>query len=332
MGFTSRRKSSSIIPTLDRHEADSATARRLTKPRTNKSVSNLRLQALQQLEDRVKSGSTASLPLSPQLSGPVSPSEFNGYNPETDFKILEPSTSTRETSPRRAVALMVKSFEARHSAEQVNESSAPESKQSRRPLSLFFRSRRPSSTSVKTKASNASREAFDASPGTPTSTARSIGGAGEELQLTPTRIERRSSYKPGVATRHVKSMNEGAALICLEENDATDDDIPRPSIDEWVAPPCIVRPETPSDLEATHIGRLRLGSLQIVNGRASPAPSELSKHLFPSTTMMLRRDTSSDYGDDEPATLLPIASLLPPLHQNALKPTEIPEAGQSLST
>ncbi|KAH1486502.1 hypothetical protein LV164_006574 [Aspergillus fumigatus] len=38
-----------------------------------------------------------------------------------------------------------------------------------------------------------------------------------------------------------------------------------------------VRPPTPSDSEYTHLGNLKLGSLRVVNGSASPSPSERSR-------------------------------------------------------
>ncbi|EAW15868.1 uncharacterized protein NFIA_052130 [Aspergillus fischeri NRRL 181] len=41
--------------------------------------------------------------------------------------------------------------------------------------------------------------------------------------------------------------------------------------------PTQVRPPTPSDSEYTHLGNLKLGSLRVVNGSASPSPSERSR-------------------------------------------------------
>ena len=46
--------------------------------------------------------------------------------------------------------------------------------------------------------------------------------------------------------------------------------------------------------------------------------------------MTLRRDTSSNYGDDEPEAVPPIASLLPPLNQEALMPAEDRGSGHSI--
>ncbi|KAF7168035.1 hypothetical protein CNMCM5623_001190 [Aspergillus felis] len=41
--------------------------------------------------------------------------------------------------------------------------------------------------------------------------------------------------------------------------------------------PTQVRPPTPSDREYTHLGNLKLGSLRVVNGSASPSPSDRSR-------------------------------------------------------
>ncbi|KLJ07568.1 hypothetical protein EMPG_16925 [Blastomyces silverae] len=48
-----------------------------------------------------------------------------------------------------------------------------------------------------------------------------------------------------------------------------------------------LRASTPSDLEYSHLGRLKLGSLRVVNGSASPAPSDR-------TPMSVRRQSFSD--------------------------------------
>ncbi|OJD20682.1 hypothetical protein ACJ73_07983 [Blastomyces percursus] len=48
-----------------------------------------------------------------------------------------------------------------------------------------------------------------------------------------------------------------------------------------------LRASTPSDLEYSHLGKLKLGSLRVVNGSASPAPSD-------QTPMSVRRQSFSD--------------------------------------
>ncbi|PWY76172.1 hypothetical protein BO70DRAFT_90311 [Aspergillus heteromorphus CBS 117.55] len=49
------------------------------------------------------------------------------------------------------------------------------------------------------------------------------------------------------------------------------------------APLTQMRPPTPSDFEYTHLGALKLGSLRVVNGSASPCPSDRTR-LNPSST------------------------------------------------
>jgi hypothetical protein len=126
-----------------------------------------------------------------------------------------------------------------------------------------------------------------------------------------TRFSRRSSHAPGVATR------KSSVVECIkEERESTEamsplldarsspkiiDDDAR-SFDEgddedWFPPPQVPRAETPQSLDYTHLGGLSLGSLQVVNGRTSPAPSNMSKQLF--MRRPTARDTSSEYADSE---------------------------------
>ncbi|KAJ5911256.1 uncharacterized protein N7473_000559 [Penicillium subrubescens] len=88
--------------------------------------------------------------------------------------------------------------------------------------------------------------------------------------------------RPGVATRRTTSAVRRVPSPIGEPTDPIDDltdckvlqwPLPprqRPSLD--VAPP--VRPTSPPDSRYTQLGALKLGSLRVVNGSASPCPSE----------------------------------------------------------
>ncbi|PYH40534.1 uncharacterized protein BP01DRAFT_351174 [Aspergillus saccharolyticus JOP 1030-1] len=45
-----------------------------------------------------------------------------------------------------------------------------------------------------------------------------------------------------------------------------------------------LRPPTPNEIEYTHLGALKLGSLRVVNGSASPCPSDRARHKCPGST------------------------------------------------
>ncbi|KAK4938442.1 hypothetical protein LTR66_015092 [Elasticomyces elasticus] len=81
---------------------------------------------------------------------------------------------------------------------------------------------------------------------------------------------------------------------------------------DWKPPTPLHRPETPADLEQTHLGNLRLGSLRVTNhdrysmatadGRSSPALTDVSRqlgNLRNQTSTKVRRDVSSVYPESE---------------------------------
>ena len=298
--------------TCEGSDTEATGPRRLVKPRTNKSSSNLRLRALQESEGKVKSNSTSDLPLTPPAADGPSRTHIKEHVIEHDVEYRVTRSLIAEPSEWKGVALLVNSIEARQTVDNGGPSdSVP--KKAKRPFSSIFGSRRPSSTSVKTMSTNNSRDCLQLQ--TPTS---SNAGDGNTLRdttpdLTPTRLQRPSSYVPGVATRQNRPQDKETTipelLARLEEtHEETSTGHPRPSLDDWIPPPRITRPETPSDLEAPQLGGLLLGSLKIMNGRASPAPSELSRHLVPKARPQLKRDNSSDYGDIENAGQFSLAS------------------------
>ncbi|EXJ61359.1 uncharacterized protein A1O5_11917 [Cladophialophora psammophila CBS 110553] len=118
---------------------------------------------------------------------------------------------------------------------------------------------------------------------------------------------RRSSFTPGTATRKPseiakkQEIQERKAIQEMEEQETTAVDV---DYWDWQPPPprTVGRAGTPSDISYSHLGGLRHGSLQIVNGRASPTFSEVSKaskQLWSAAAAAPRRDVSSDYGDAE---------------------------------
>lgn len=153
---------------------------------------------------------------------------------------------------------------------------------------------------------------------TPTPNA-SVDRIGESPSIPP---NRRSSFTPGAATRKVspipskQDIQQEQVIQEVEETEAHIDD---EDCLEWHPPPprTAGRAGTPSDFSYAQLGGLRHGSLQIVNGRASPTLSEaskVSKQLL-AVQHPPHRDVSSEYGDVEedielsfaPSSSLPIA-------------------------
>lgn len=126
---------------------------------------------------------------------------------------------------------------------------------------------------------------------------------------------RRASFQPGVATRKVSAVDviqeqdesttpDQDMDEVIEEDETEDSDVlsfSEGDDEEWFPPPPEPRSETPQFLDYTHLGGLRLGSLQVINGRSSPAASVAtsmaSRHLL--AQMANHREASSEYGDSE---------------------------------
>ncbi|KIW17636.1 hypothetical protein PV08_04831 [Exophiala spinifera] len=115
---------------------------------------------------------------------------------------------------------------------------------------------------------------------------------------------RRASFTPGTATRKASRVLREEQIDEEKTLEETEDcNVIGTDFFEWQPPepPAMMgRAGTPADLSYSHLGGLRHGSLQVVNGRASPAFSEMSKT---SRSFLLapkaNRDVSSDYGDAE---------------------------------
>ena len=141
---------------------------------------------------------------------------------------------------------------------------------------------------------------------------------------------RQASLTPGVATRVIKDGQRRLSVMNqvwdtkreYNCNSTPPQESPFSQLEAldveaeqwWTTPPRIARTDTPSDLECASIGGLRLGTLRITNGRASPAPSEMSKCFKSRPTSNLRRDASSDYPgseDEDSGTVYGVPQALP---------------------
>ncbi|KAG5290231.1 hypothetical protein I7I48_09792 [Histoplasma ohiense] len=107
-----------------------------------------------------------------------------------------------------------------------------------------------------------------------------------------------------------------------------------------------LRSSTPSDLEYSHLGRLKLGSLRVVNGSASPAPSDRvpmsvrrqsfsdmkSVHLDHHNSIDLLRSRSRDWADSCSSPNLPQGSYAPNSHlEPSLNSLKTPRIDRSKS-
>ncbi|KAJ5085645.1 hypothetical protein N7532_010416 [Penicillium argentinense] len=97
-------------------------------------------------------------------------------------------------------------------------------------------------------------------------------------------LSRRRSLltRPGVATRRTTG-NMRRVPSPIGEPEGPTDDLSEPPVLQWPLPPLQrpsppvstpMRPTSPADPRYTQLGALKLGSLRVVNGSASPCPSE----------------------------------------------------------
>lgn len=91
--------------------------------------------------------------------------------------------------------------------------------------------------------------------------------------------------RPGVATRRTTGAVRRVPSPIGEPESS--DDLMEPRGLQWPLPPCErtplpallpARPNSPTDTRYTQLGALKLGSLRVVNGSASPCPSERIPH------------------------------------------------------
>ncbi|RMZ92655.1 hypothetical protein DV736_g73, partial [Chaetothyriales sp. CBS 134916] len=283
-------------------------ANKLSKPYTNSLSTNSALLASQDLvggHTSTQTGSDVSTegfggargsmptPTSLEAKREIKAQIFDG-------ELCRDPAKPANERPRGGVAMMISKFEASNASQPL----LPSPPKPKRAFSNIFGGRKPSTPATNKNEIVGSQQSDDC--------ARPLALPSDTLVASPSfPPNRRASFQPGTATRKsiiVEVVQEESEANKPQEIDqpvtktttALDDD--SRSFDEgddglWYPPPQITRTETPSSLDYTHLGGLRLGSLHIVNGRASPAASDGSRH-FLAKVAAPRRDVSSDYGSE----------------------------------
>lgn len=326
-----RRKSSNNVEAQQEEVAAQEARRRnrLSKPLTNKSTSNLVLLALQ--DSNVSSRNASSEVVAEPESPPISETEKRQQIKAHLFGSSEEPEKKVSRTSWIGVAALVNRFESSQAPSNSSQISLVSSPKPKASATSLFSSRRSSGAKrpVLRNASSTERVPTLYDPPTNSSSA--------SLDRTPEpafRTTRRASFQPGVATRKISAVNiiqeqdestkqDEAVDDTIEEEETEDSDVLSFSDGDdegWFPRPPEHRSETPQFLDYTHLGGLRLGSLQVTNGRASPsasvATSMASRQLL--TQIALRRDASSEYGDSEdgdgPPFMLRANPRTPPSH------------------
>lgn len=300
---------SSLLPSTKPASADNNDCRkqnRLSKPPTNASSLNLSTLSLLQLDNRhstVLPSSTSTEDL--QDHCPFSPND----EPRELLKarLFGPDAETSQASPQletkswKEAHLVGSGIETQHSTCALPRSPIAS------PLSAIFDTSRLSLVS--------NGECKDAREKISPKTEDRSGNPSREELTSPIPIRRKSLRQPGIATRIQKDERWGPSPPCTAGVDPDRDYYYNPVFPEEEAshielealnletptscrpvPPPLVRTETPSEL--VFLGGLKLGSLHVTNGRASPAPSDLSRRAKARSTPNLRA-ASSEYGDSD---------------------------------
>ncbi|RMZ81945.1 hypothetical protein DV737_g2247, partial [Chaetothyriales sp. CBS 132003] len=230
-----------------------------------------------------------------------------------DQELSRDPTKPANERPRGGVAMMISKFEANTNSPRP----LPSPPKPKRAFSNIFGGSKPSTPTANNKETPDRKiqhpcAPFSVTPQPRNDRVRHLASSSDTLVSSLSfPSSRRASFQPGTATRKsilVEVVPEESEANKPPEMDphmseigtALDDDAR--SFDEgddglWYPPPQITRTETPNSLDYTHLGGLRLGSLHIVNGRASPAASDGSRHLLAKVAAP-RRDASSDYGSE----------------------------------
>ncbi|KAL6250250.1 hypothetical protein RBB50_002551 [Rhinocladiella similis] len=280
---------------------------RLSKPLTNKLATTVSTTSLPEPVPKSRNASTAELRTGGPLSSHPSNTAFRQqvrsdvFGSPSDF----PSKHSK-TDSSWSVAYMVKEAEEAPVEEpgtlQQEEQPPSHVKPKKRKSLIMRRLSTQRSNSVRSSTSSGRLNSLKDEAATASTPASSLDRIVDGPSIPPTR---RASFTPGTATRKAsrilqeEQINEEMAPEEMETcngRDAVEADY-----FEWQppAPPAMVgRAGTPADLSYSHLVGLRHGSLQVVNGRASPAFSEMSKvsrNLL--SVPRANRDISSDYGD-----------------------------------
>ncbi|KAI1614355.1 hypothetical protein EDD36DRAFT_418189 [Exophiala viscosa] len=300
MRFT--RQKSDVATDVIQDEPEARRRNRLSKPLTSKITTSISTTNLPEPILRSKNVNTVELATAGPLSSHPSNAALRQHVRTEVFDSDQdsPSKSLRSESSW-GVAYMVSQIDKNT----VQDSDGPQEQPPVSPLkpkkrkSIILRrlsSRRSTLTRSASNSRLGSLKDDAASASTPSS---SIDRIVDAPSIPPTR---RASFTPGTATRKPsrvyaeediteEAMVEEKQIQNTVDVDYFDWQPPRP-------PAMVGRVGTPADLEYSHLGGFRHGSLQVVNGRASPAFSEMSK----SSKQLLsipkpQRTISSNYGD-----------------------------------
>lgn len=296
---------------------------------------NLAVLAMQQSASQSTISVHSEGPLSPVTATPLTHERYVSERPRPVSTVQEegPIVSTDgDDMPWHGAAVVIDAVEHQDKDRSSISPTPLQIQKPRRPLSaMIFGSRRSSNSHVASR--NFSFEDATRSGEAGMSSQNPAATLEVVVEGAPRVLERRASFTPGAATRLVKvpsresgvparksvpkpqsckeSSYESASASQLCEADRTyrcdkarSPMSPLTQLEvldferEWEPPAQIERSVTPSDLDYHYLGGLRLGSLHVTNGRASPAPSELSRHLLHRPSALLHRDASSEYGSE----------------------------------
>lgn len=278
---------------------------RLSKPPTN--TSSLNLSSLSLLQSGTRNSTLFPLRTSAEELREQSPSVSNdGQGESPNACVLEPDSEDLQAPPQLdAKSWRGTAFVVTEVAERDSFSPSPRSPITS-PLSGIF------NTSCLSLLP--SRDQKDIKERTSSRTDIPSENASREDLAAPIPIRRKSLRQPGIATRVKRDERWGPSPRDEGEVDADRDYYYNPLFPQETSwselealnletarflkpiPPPLVRTETPSDL--VFLGGLKLGTLHVTNGRASPAPSDLSRRAKARSTPNLRT-ASSEYGDSD---------------------------------
>ena len=315
------RRSSSLAPESVQTESEPRRRNRLSKPLTGNAIKISASTSALSLQVPTQSNNTSTTELA--AVSPLSPTSGNVSRLKVRNEVLRPDDDSDNDndneSPNHAlkndsswtVAYRVSQFEdkvpeATPNQQELQQQLAPPLSPARPPRpqkrkSFLLRrlsSQRSSSLIRTTSNERINLEESAMAAGNSPSTSLD-----QLMEIPPIPTTRRSSFIPGAATRKLSPANkrqeiqDHKVIVEAEESEACH---VGPDYLYWQPPPPTMtgRAGTPSDMGYSQLGGLKHGSLQVVNGRASPTlsvASKMSKHLLAVQTAHI--DVSSEYGD-----------------------------------
>ncbi|KAK5084084.1 hypothetical protein LTR70_008042 [Exophiala xenobiotica] len=325
-----RRKSGVYHDDVYQEDFEPQRRRRLSKPLTNSSHTNLASLSTQQMTRPKSRGKAAH-----ETSAPVTPASPNESR-EALRTFLFMSTSEVDMvtpkSKRASVAMMTARFDKNNAQASTSQLSLVSPTLPQRPMSHMQSTRRALDSHMSSVSSLASKEKYgDADFGTVSPTSST-----EDISQNPApRARRTASFTPGIATRAVSLprgiINEELESAVSDADAATFQELVKErsgtnSEESSFTTPQNDRSGTPTDLEYPNIGRMGVGSLRVINGASSPAPSELSR-LSKLLFVPLKRDNSSVYPESEIGTVKSRKSVKDLREEGALPSSTADDAG-----